>query len=101
MKRQNRDLKKCPSCKELQDARKKECHNCGHDLTDVSPITKETTKKSFFNIGCGVILVLMSLGALKVVLGNIEEPAAAIGAFIVFLIFLNAGIRVIKRKKRN
>lgn len=33
------DLKQCPSCHAFQDATKKECPNCGHDLTNVEIYT--------------------------------------------------------------
>jgi len=38
MQGRNFDLKLCPSCKAYQDANKKECPNCGYDLTNVGII---------------------------------------------------------------
>ena len=36
MRKQDTDLKLCPSCNTLQNATKTECPNCGYDLTKVA-----------------------------------------------------------------
>ena len=70
MQGRNYELKLCPSCNAFQDANKKECPNCGYDLTNV-PSQERIKKSNLPSYTTSITIGIITIGIILFVVGLI------------------------------